>query len=154
MDKHNKGYIEAICISDQKGRVKKSVDRAILEENWGIANDAHAGTWHRQISLLAGESIDTVKKKLPSLKHGAFAENIVTRGIDLNELAVGDRLQIADQVLLEVTQIGKECHNAGCAIKKATGDCIMPKQGLFTRVIQGGKVTKGCKVKRVVEREE
>jgi len=154
MDRHNKGYIEAICTSDKKGRIKKAVDIAMLEENWGIVDDAHAGTWHRQISLLAGESIDTVKKKLPSLKHGAFAENIVTRGIDLNELAVGDRLQIADQVLLEVTQIGKECHNAGCAIKKATGDCIMPKQGLFTRVIQGGKVTKGCKVKRVVEREE
>ena len=154
MNKHNKGYIEAICISAKKGRVKKAVDSAMLEENWGIVDDAHAGPWHRQISLLTGESIDTVKKKLPSLDHGAFAENIVTRGIDLNELAIGDRLQIADHVLLEITQIGKECHNAGCAIKKATGDCIMPRQGLFTRVIQGGKITRVCKVKRVVEIEE
>jgi MOSC domain-containing protein YiiM len=152
MDKHNKGYIEAICTSDKKGRIKKAVDSAMVDKNWGIVDDAHAGPWHRQISLLAGENIDTVKKQLPGLKHGDFAENIVTRGIDLSELMVGDRLQVADQVLLEVTQIGKECHNAGCAIKKATGDCIMPKQGLFTRVIQGGKVTKGCKVKRVVER--
>ena len=132
--------VEAVCISEKKGMVKKEVPEILLEENWGITGDAHAGIWHRQVSLLAGESIDTVKKKLPHLKHGVFAENIVTRGLDLMTLAVGDRLVINDQVELEVTQIGKKCHNDGCAIKKATGDCIMPKEGIFTKVIRGGVV--------------
>jgi len=134
------GTVEAVCISEKKGMVKKEVPEILLEENWGITGDAHAGIWHRQVSLLAGESIDTVKKKLPHLKHGVFAENIVTRGLDLMTLAIGDRLVIADQVELEVTQIGKKCHNDGCAIKKATGDCIMPKEGIFTKVIRGGVV--------------
>jgi MOSC domain-containing protein YiiM len=134
------GTVEAVCISEKKGMVKKEVPEIHLEENWGITGDAHAGIWHRQVSLLAGESIDTVKKKMPHLKHGVFAENIVTRGLDLMTLAIGDRLVIDEQVELEVTQIGKKCHNDGCAIKKATGDCIMPKEGIFTKVIRGGVV--------------
>jgi MOSC domain-containing protein YiiM len=135
-------YIEAVCLSRKKGMVKKEQDQVVARENWGIEGDAHAADWHRQISLLAGESIDEVKKILPSLKNGAFAENIITREIDLNTLQIGDRLHIGDKVILEITQIGKECHNSGCAIKKATGDCIMPREGIFAKVIIGGTLTK------------
>ena len=133
-------HVEAVCLSRKKGIVKKEQGRVTLRENWGLEGDAHAGEWHRQVSLLAGESIDTVKEVLPTLKNGAFAENIITRGIELNTLNIGDRLQIGEEVLLEITQIGKECHNSGCAIKKATGDCIMPREGIFARVIQGGEI--------------
>lgn len=131
-------HVEAVCISKKKGMVKKEQDNVVLKPKWGIENDAHAGDWHRQVSLLAGESIDTVKQILPTLKNGAFAENIITRGIDLTLLKIGDRLKVGEEVLLEITQIGKECHNDGCVIKKATGDCIMPREGIFAKVIQGG----------------
>lgn len=137
------GHIEAICISAKKGVLKKAVEQALFEENWGIRQDAHAGVWHRQISLLAGESIDAVRKKIPGLRHGVFAENLVTRDIDLAELTIGDRLCLGNDVVLEVTQIGKKCHNDGCIIKKTTGDCIMPREGLFCRVITGGEVKVG-----------
>ncbi|MDG4475207.1 MOSC domain-containing protein [Thiovibrio frasassiensis] len=140
------GMVEAVCISEKKGMVKKEVPEIHLEENWGITGDAHAGIWHRQVSLLAGESIEQVKKKMPHLKHGVFAENIVSRGVELTALAIGDRLIIDGTVVLEVTQIGKECHNAGCAIKKATGDCIMPREGIFTKVIHGGVVKAGLAI--------
>ena len=133
-------HVEAVCISEKKGMVKRQQPEIALKVDWGIENDAHAGDWHRQVSLLAGESIDTVKEALPTLKNGAFAENIVTRGIALTALKIGDRLQFGSEVVLEITQIGKECHNSGCAIKKLTGDCIMPKEGLFGKVIQGGKI--------------
>ncbi|MFH7319339.1 MOSC domain-containing protein [Desulfurivibrio sp. D14AmB] len=136
-------YVEAVCTSEKKGIVKREQARVTLKREWGLESDAHAGEWHRQVSLLAGESIDNVKKVLPTLKNGAFAENIITRGIDLTALKVGDRLRIGEQVILEITQIGKECHNAGCAIKKATGDCIMPREGLFARVIEGGEAKAG-----------
>ena len=135
-------HVEAVCLSHKKGIVKKEQQQVAVLDNWGIDGDAHAGDWHRQVSLLAGESIDNVKEILPTLKNGAFAENIITRGIDLITLQIGDRLQVGDQVVLEVTQIGKECHNSGCAIKKATGDCIMPREGIFARVIKGGVVAK------------
>ena len=137
------GTIEALCISHKKGIVKRAVDQALFQPDWGIEDDAHGGKWHRQISLLAGESIDVVKQILPQLKDGAFAENIVTRGIDLTAIKVGDRLKVGDDVLLEITQIGKKCHNDGCAIKKATGDCIMPKEGLFAKVLSGGTAKPG-----------
>lgn len=136
-------HVEAVCTSTKKGIVKREQQQVEVRLSWGIEGDAHAGEWHRQISLLAGESIDTVKKVLPTLKNGAFAENIITRGLALDLLAIGDQLQVGDQVVLEITQIGKECHNAGCAIKKATGDCIMPKEGLFAKVIRGGVIAKG-----------
>ena len=139
-------HVEAVCVSRKKGIVKKEQGNVVLIENWGIDGDAHAGDWHRQVSLLAGESIDTVKETLPTLKNGAFAENIITRGIDLTTLKIGDRLQVGDTVVLEITQIGKECHNDGCAIKKATGDCIMPREGIFSRVIQGGEIVKELKI--------
>lgn len=130
--------IEAICTSKKKGIVKRVTPQAIFKKDFGIVGDAHAGKWHRQVSLLAGESIDTVKEKLPRLKDGAFAENIITRGLDLASVSVGDSLQIGTDIILEVTQIGKKCHNDGCAIKKQTGDCIMPKEGIFAKVVQGG----------------
>ena len=139
-------YVEAVCLSHKKGIVKREQARVVLRENWGLEGDAHAGEWHRQVSLLAGESIDGVKEVLPTIKNGAFAENIVTRGIDLNALKIGDRLQIGEKVVLEITQIGKECHNSGCAIKKATGDCIMPREGIFARVIHGGEISKNLSI--------
>ncbi len=135
--------IEAICISTKKGMVKRPVECAKFQEGFGIEGDAHGGDWHRQVSLLAGESVDIVKEKLPSLKDGAFAENIITRGLALSSVAVGDNIQIGSDILLEITQIGKECHNDGCVIKKATGDCIMPKEGIFAKVIQGGEAKTG-----------
>ena len=135
--------VEAICISNKKGIVKRAVVKALFEEDFGIEGDAHAGKWHRQVSLLAGESIDIVKQQLPTLKDGAFAENIITRGLDLSTIKVGDRLQIGPEIILEITQIGKKCHNDGCAIKKATGDCIMPREGLFAKVIKGGEAKTG-----------
>jgi len=140
-------YIEAVCLSHKKGIVKKEQGQVVVRENWGIEGDAHAGDWHRQVSLLAGESIDSVKEILPTLKNGAFAENIITRGLDLNSLRIGDRLQIGEGVILEITQIGKECHNSGCAIKKATGDCIMPREGIFAQVIKGGTLSKEQEIK-------
>ncbi len=136
-------HVEAVCTSAKKGMVKREQPKVTLKTQWGLEEDAHAGDWHRQVSLLAGESIDNVKLVLPSLKNGAFAENIITRGLDLTRLKIGDRLRIGAEVILEITQIGKECHNAGCAIKKATGDCIMPREGLFARVIQGGEAKAG-----------
>ncbi len=136
-------YIEALCISKKKGIVKKEIPLAEFLEEWGIDGDAHAGKWHRQVSLLAGESIDLVKQTLPTLKNGAFAENVITRGIDLSAIRIGDRLDLGGDVVLEVTQIGKKCHNDGCAIKKATGDCIMPREGIFAKVLRGGTVKAG-----------
>ncbi len=138
--------VEAICMSVEKGTIKLPVRSAELREAWGIEGDAHAGEWHRQISLLAAESIDEVRKVLPELEYGMFGENMVTRGIDLPRLQVGQRLQVGDTVLLEVTQIGKECHNGGCVIQQATGDCIMPREGIFCRVLTGGKVKAGSAV--------
>ena len=142
--------VEAICISKKKGIVKKAVGNATFQVNWGITGDAHGGKWHRQVSLLSGESIDRVKEKLPGLRDGAFAENIITRGIDLTAIQVGDRLQVGDSVILEITQIGKKCHNDGCAIKKATGDCIMPKEGLFATVVTGGTISNADKIQVMV----
>ncbi len=135
--------IEAICTSAKKGIVKKAIAQAVFEKDFGIVDDAHAGKWHRQVSLLAAESIDVVKEKLPTLKDGAFAENIITKGLDITIIKVGDQLQIGDNIILEITQIGKKCHNDGCAIKKATGDCIMPKEGLFAKVVEGGTAKAG-----------
>ncbi len=138
--------VEAVCTSQKKGTIKREQPSVLFKAAWGIDGDAHGGDWHRQVSLLASESIDLVKEVLPSLKKGAFAENIITRGIDLARLGIGDKLQIGDSVILQITQIGKECHNSGCAIKKATGDCIMPREGIFSKVISGGAVAPGDKI--------
>lgn len=135
--------IEGICISERKGIVKTPVSAIEMRVGHGIVGDAHAGDWHRQVSLLARESIERVKKVLPDLDDGAFAENLITSGVDWrHDATVGDRVRIGDDVVLEVTQIGKECHTA-CAIGKATGDCIMPREGIFCRVLAGGDVRPG-----------
>ena len=141
----NNGTVVAISISSQKGVPKDNVEKAELKENFGIINDAHAGQNHRQVSLLAMESIDNVRKKLPEVKPGDFAENITTRGINLPELEIGTKLQIGNDVVLEVTQIGKECHDR-CNIYELTGDCVMPKEGIFTKVLKGGEIFIGDKI--------
>lgn len=140
LDNQGVGFIESVCISKAKGTVKTVVRQISLRPDWGIEGDAHAGDWHRQVSILAGESIDRMRKKMPELTHGMFAENIVTRGIDLSGLIIGDSLLVGDDVVLEVTQIGKECHDSKCAIQRATGECIMPKEGIFCRVMRGGAI--------------
>jgi molybdopterin adenylyltransferase len=129
--------IVAVSISATKGVKKDNVPQARILENFGLEGDAHAGDWHRQISLLAVESIDKMRRRGLELKPGDFAENITTRGIDIPNLPIGTRLRLGNEVLLEVTQIGKACHH-GCAIKQAVGDCIMPREGIFTRVLKGG----------------
>lgn len=143
------GIVEAVCISETKGVVKTAVEEIVLRAEWGIEGDAHAGEWHRQVSILAGESIDRMRQKMAELDHGMFAENIVSRGIDLSTLAIGDSLLVGADAVLEITQIGKECHNSGCAIKVATGECIMPKEGLFCRVIKGGTISAGMAVNKI-----
>ncbi len=136
------GTVRAICISERKGVVKEPVAAVELRVGHGIVGDAHAGDWHRQVSLLAQESIDTVRIKMPEIGPGAFAENIVTGEVDLREACIGDHIELGQDILLEVTQIGKECHT-GCAIKQTTGDCIMPREGIFCRVLSGGQLSPG-----------
>jgi MOSC domain-containing protein YiiM len=131
----------AACISKKKGERKKPAAAAELRVNHGIVGDAHAGEWHRQVSLLAQESIDKMRALGLDVSAGDFAENITTSGIELVSLPIGSRLQIGE-TLLEVTQIGKECHTR-CAIFYQAGDCVMPKEGIFARVITGGTVTPG-----------
>ena len=131
----------AICISKHKGTLKNDVCEANFIEEFGIEGDAHAGKWHRQVSLLAFEKIDDFRNKGGNVDFGAFGENLVVDGIELHKLPVGQQLQVGE-VLLEVTQIGKECHDK-CAIYYQVGECIMPKNGIFTRVLKGGKVKVG-----------
>ncbi|MEK7993891.1 MAG: MOSC domain-containing protein [Planctomycetota bacterium] len=132
----------AVCVSARKGIRKKNVERAMFLENFGIEGDAHGGNWHRQVSLLAWESISKMRAKGLQVNVGSFAENITTRGIDLVSLPVGSRISVGSGVVLEVTQIGKECHSR-CAIYALAGDCVMPKEGIFARVVQGGMVKAG-----------
>jgi len=138
------GKIAAVCISEQKGTVKKPVPEIQLEQDYGIVGDAHAGKHHRQVSLLAEESTEATKKLLPNITPGVFAENILTSGITLYTLPVGTVLKIG-QVRLQVTQIGKECH-AGCEIRRLTGDCVMPREGIFTIVLEGGTIRPGDEI--------
>lgn len=133
--------VVAVCISENKGERKRPVEAVELRENHGIVGDAHAGDWHRQVSLLASESIDKMRALGLDVTSGDFAENITTSGIDLISLPVGSRLQVGG-ALLEVTQIGKECHTR-CAIFYQAGDCVMPKEGIFARVITGGVIKPG-----------
>jgi MOSC domain-containing protein YiiM len=130
--------VVAVCISEQKGEHKTPVPEVELRENHGIVGDGHAGDWHRQVSLLASESIDKMRKLGLDVSAGDFAENITTTGIDLVSLPIGTWLQVGE-ALLEVTQIGKECHTR-CAIYYQAGDCVMPKEGIFAKVVTGGKI--------------
>lgn len=133
------GKIVAVSISKKKGERKTPVASVELRENHGIVGDGHAGEWHRQVSLLAMESIHKMQKLGLTVRAGDFAENITTEGIDLVSLPIGSRLALGEAVL-EVTQIGKECH-ARCAIYYQAGDCVMPKEGIFAKVLQGGVVS-------------
>jgi molybdenum cofactor synthesis domain-containing protein len=138
----NSGSVISVNISEEKGTVKHPVSEIIIDKN-GIVGDAHAGPWHRQVSLLAREDIDCFGKEMGrQLKPGEFAENITTAGVDLNRVAILDRFRM-DEVELEVTQIGKECHGNTCAIYQEVGKCVMPKKGLFCRVINPGKIKPG-----------
>jgi len=130
--------VVAVCISENKGERKKPVTSVNLRANHGIEGDAHAGDWHRQVSLLAKESIDKMRALGLNVDAGDFAENITTCGIDLVSLPIGSHLMVGES-LLEVTQIGKECHTR-CAIYHQAGDCVMPKEGIFARVITGGEI--------------
>jgi MOSC domain-containing protein YiiM len=135
------GKVIAVCISEKRGTQKTNIKEANFIENFGIEKDAHAGDWHRQVSLLSYKEIDEFNKKGANVIDGAFGENLVVDGIKFTELPVGTKLQCND-VILEMTQIGKECHSY-CEIYKKMGECIMPTNGVFAKVIKGGKIKCG-----------
>lgn len=135
------GKVMAVNISVKRGTQKVNVHTVKLIENYGLENDAHAGNWHRQVSLLSYEKIEEFKAKGAPVQDGAFGENLIVQGFDFKTLPVGTRLKCND-VILEITQIGKKCHN-GCEIFKVMGDCIMPREGVFARVIHGGVISQG-----------
>ena len=142
------GTIVAVCSSEKKGTQKKNVGSGLLVEESGLEGDAHAGSGHRQVSLLSHEKFEEFARRCPvPLEYGAFGENLLVDGLDPADLPVGARLKAGD-VLLEVTQIGKECHS-GCAIREAAGDCIMPRLGVFARVLRGGSVRVGDEISAV-----
>lgn len=143
----DKGRVIAVCISEKKGTQKKEVPSVKLVPDWGIENDAHAGKWHRQVSLLALEKIEAFREKGADVDFGAFGENIVAEGFDFRTLPVGTRFRIGD-ALLELSQIGKECHTH-CAIYHQVGDCIMPREGVFTVVLRGGTVKAGDEIEMI-----
>lgn len=136
------GEIVAVSISRKKGVKKTNIPSGELIENHGLKNDAHAGDWHRQISLLARESIAKIRQKGLDVNPGDFAENITTEGIRLWELPVGTRIKLGDRAIAEVTQIGKECHDR-CAIFHQVGDCVMPREGIFVKILETGEVKPG-----------
>ncbi|MBP9989186.1 MAG: MOSC domain-containing protein [Ruminococcus sp.] len=143
------GKVLSINISEAKGTPKKSINPGVMIEDFGFEGDAHAGKWHRQVSLLAKESIEKAKgMPTDGLCHGVFAENITTEGITLYTLPVGTKLQVGE-CEIEITQIGKECHE-GCAISKLVGQCVMPREGVFAKVIKGGKVYAGDDIIEVI----
>jgi MOSC domain-containing protein YiiM len=145
--------ILAVCISEKKGEQKHPVEVAELRVDWGIVGDAHAGNWHRQVSLLGQESVDKLQEKISlTLKPGDFAENILVKGLCLYTLPVGTRLKIGPEAVGEVTQIGKTCH-FDCAIRKAAGDCVMPREGIFVKIIAPGQVRPGDTLE-VIEEEQ
>ena len=146
------GRIVAVSISDRKGVKKANVKKARLLKDHGMENDAHTGKWHRQVSLLAIESIKKIRDKGLDVAPGEFAENITTEGIRLWELPIGQRLKIGRDAVAEVTQIGKECHNR-CAIFHQVGDCVMPKEGIFVRILSGGYIKPGDTIEFVAEPE-
>jgi MOSC domain-containing protein YiiM len=148
----SEAHVIAVCVSERKGEKKLDVGRGLLVEGLGLEGDAHAGDWHRQVSLLAEESIQKVREMGLDVGPGDFAENFTTRGIDLVSLPVGTRLAIGTKILLEVTQIGKICHTR-CAIYQQVGDCVMPREGIFARVLKGGHVQKGDPIVVVEEKE-
>ncbi|HAF28913.1 MAG TPA: MOSC domain-containing protein [Bacteroidales bacterium] len=148
--KMNNITVVSVNISEEKGVIKKPVDKIVLNDK-GVENDAHAGDWHRQVSLLAKESIDKFEEVLGrKLEFGEFAENITTEGITLYTMKPGDLLKIAD-VELEVTQIGKKCHGEGCAIFSQVGKCVMPKEGIFAKVLKTGTIKPGDEISYITK---
>lgn len=144
------GKVLEINISEKKGVVKTPISEGNFIVDFGLEGDAHGGNWHRQVSLLDMESIDKMKKEgVEDLDFGSFAENITTEGIVLYELPIGTKLKIGDSIQ-EVTQIGKECHT-GCAIAQKVGKCVMPKEGIFTKVVKAGKVKVGDTIEEIME---
>lgn len=143
----DKGKVIAVCISEKKGTQKTEVPSIKLVPEWGIEGDAHAGKWHRQVSLLAFEKIEAFREKGADVDFGAFGENIIAEGFDFRALPVGTRFRIGD-ALLELTQTGKECHTH-CAIYHQVGDCIMPREGVFTIVIEGGEIKAGDEIEMI-----
>lgn len=141
------GEIKGICISEKKGTQKHPVAEAEFVEDWGIQGDAHAGKWHRQVSLLSYEKIEEFKAKGADIDFGAFGENLIVEGYDFPKFPVGTRFR-SGTVELEVTQIGKKCHSH-CEIYKVMGDCIMPREGIFTRVLSGGVIRTGDELELV-----
>ncbi len=146
------GIVKAICISDRRGTPKYGIEEAKLKEEWGIEGDAHGGTWHRQISLLSYDRIEEFKEKGADIDFGAFGENLVVEGFDFRKLPVGTRLQCNDAII-EMTQIGKECHTH-CQIYHRMGDCIMPREGVFSKVIKGGTIRVGDRIEIIESGEE
>ena len=139
------GTIRAVCTSPEKGTQKKNIGTCEIIEDHGLKGDAHAGNWHRQVSLLSYEKIEEFKKMGAKVEDGAFGENLIVEGFDLKTLPIGTRFQ-CNEVILELTQIGKECHS-GCEIFKLMGDCIMPREGIFTKVLHGGIISVGDEIK-------
>ncbi|MDO4170101.1 MAG: MOSC domain-containing protein [Lachnospiraceae bacterium] len=135
------GIVKAVCISEKKGTQKQDVGKVQVIEDFGFANDAHAGKWHRQVSLLSYEKIEEFKARGAEIEFGAFGENLVISGYDFRKLPIGTKFQCND-VVLELTQIGKECHH-GCQIFQKMGDCIMPREGVFCKVLKGGNIQTG-----------
>ncbi|MEW6666316.1 MAG: MOSC domain-containing protein [Thermodesulfobacteriota bacterium] len=138
--------IVSLAVSKKKGTRKTCVEEANILVEHGLEGDAHAGPWHRQVSFLASESIERAKEKGLDVTFGDFAENIATVGIDWLKVPIGTRLELGDSVLVEITQIGKECHNK-CAIYYLAGDCIMPREGIFARVLKGGTIRCGDEIR-------
>jgi MOSC domain-containing protein YiiM len=140
-----KGKILAVCRSEKKGTVKTEIKEGLLIKDFGLECDAHAGKWHRQISLLGVASINKMQGKGFEINFGDFAENLTIEGIFLQQLPLGTKIKVGEDVLLEVTQIGKECHY-GCEIRKKIGDCVMPREGIFARVLKTGTVKVGDEI--------
>ncbi len=139
------GRVLAVNVSEEKGTKKKNIQSCALQKDFGLKGDAHAGPWHRQVSLLANESIEKMRAKGLNVGYGDFAENITTEGIDLVHLPIGTEIRVGNSVLLRVTQIGKECHTR-CAIYYQAGDCVMPKEGIFAEVLIEGEVKVGDEI--------
>ncbi len=151
MKELQKGRVLAVNISEKKGTKKTNIRSCAVAKDFGLKGDAHAGPWHRQISLLANESIEKMKAMGLKVGYGDFAENITTEGIDLVHLPIGTTMRIGDSVLLRVTQIGKECHTR-CAIYYQAGDCVMPKEGIFAEVLSEGEIKVGDEI--IIQKSE
>jgi MOSC domain-containing protein YiiM len=145
MKKNQRGKVLAVNVSEDKGTRKENIHSCLVLKDFGLKGDAHAGPWHRQVSLLANESIEKMRAMGLNVGYGDFAENVTTEGVNLVHLPIGTKIRIGDSVILRVTQIGKECHER-CAIYYQAGDCVMPKEGIFAEVLIEGEVKVGDEI--------